>query len=660
MEKGDRNRFEFPIPFDPFRLVLAVMEKWKMIALWGLMAGGAGAAYAILVLGDTYKAKLELLKEFTSEYYDPDPSRPYAPRPLDDEALMVKAYSSDVFELAAQKMDNKISAGELKGSITIEQVGGMGLFAATGATKRGATEAYEITMAYSKALMEMTAQMRKSEALDEADQLRNQLEAKQADIVKTNKELLDYSEQNEIFDEEKQLANLYTNLSSFRQKREEKTAERDAKMNSMQDLIRQIKAPRGLRSLIDEKNKALAALRQDSTDDHPQVKNILAELQQLNARLDEAVRETGEVDIFASNVDTTLLDNYLRLQGEVAVADSLIAGYDRELERIAVEKETLPDKFLKMRTYKSRLDEMNRRTTQMEERLKDVTIYAEKNAQPLVKEFQTITPADVSYRSRITKALILGTVGMCLGMAAAIGLSLLREFFRRTVRTPVQAAIATKSAPVLRYDAITGKNGGTLRNFWMRSVAKFAPTERRFLFAALGNVEAEKDFWRDLFGIVEAGDNRVLFMDFSERPLDLTYGGAPITPYNPQSPGPVSSLSPHAYNADGFQNFLANFPQGFVLLVRWSHSNSSSLVKLRGLFDRYYFLTSTQDSLLLDVEKNARNYMELLGDSAGTILVDREKPKFSARILGEVEDWFIDLRTRRKPVSQEPAYLTTI
>ena len=657
MEKGERKRFEFPIPFDPFRLVLAVLEKWKLILFCGLVVGGLGAAYALFVLGDTYKARVELLKEFTSEYYDPDPSRPYAPRPLDDEALMVKAYSSDVFELAAEKMEGRISAGELRGSITIEQVGGMGLFAATGATKRGAMEAYELTTAYAKALIELTATMRKGEALDEAEKLQNQLEAKRADIVKANEELQNYSAENEIFDEEKQMSTIYTNLSAFRQKREEKIAERDAKAASMKELIRKLKAPRGLRLAIEAKEKELAALRLNSTDDHPQVKNVVADLQQLNDRLDAEVRDGSTPDISASNGgDSILWDNYLRLQDEQRVADSLINRYEEELTNLESEKESLPDKYLTVRGYKSRLTEIERRTVQMEERLKDVTVYAEKNAKPLVEIFQKTTPDDVSKNSRIMKAVIFGSAGLIAGCGLAMGLSLLLEFFRRTVRTPVQAAIATKSAPVLRYDAITGKNGGTLRNFWMRAVAKFAPEERRFLFAALGNVEAEKDFWRDLFGIIDAGDNRVLFMDFSEQPLNLSYNGQPLGAYNPNALVPVSSLSPHTYNAEAFHNLLSNFPQGFVLLVRWSHSNSSSLVRMRGLFDRYYFLTSTQDAKLADVEKNARNYMEILGDSAGTILVDRDQPNLSKRMLGEVEDWFIEFRERpSKPLDPEPA-----
>ena len=654
--EGTSNRFDFPIPFDPFRLVLAVMERWKLIALWSLAACGAGAAYALLILGDTYKAVVPLQKEVSYDNYDTDPSRPYTGSSLDDEALLVKAYSADVYELAAEKLEGKIPLGEIRGSISVEQTGGR-LFNVTGSTKRGVNEAYELTNAFAHALIEKTIDLRQNEARDEAEKLKNALEAKDEELKVATERVIKYSEENEIFDEHEQLSTVISNLSSYRQKREEQIAVRNAKEASMKDLVRQLKAPRGLRQAIEAKEKQLATLLADSTEENPIVKDVRASLQELNERLDEAVRgNNGNLDLSSSNMDTVLMTTYYGFEDDLRGANSLIERYDAEIAKLTDQKETLPEKFLKIGQMKAEQQEMERRTTLMRERLKDVTLYADKNAKPLVEIFQKTTPADVSKNSRFLKAIVFGGAGLLLGLGSSIGLSLFFEFFRRNVRTPFQAAIATKSAPILSYDAITGKNGGTLRNFWIRSVAKFAPDERRFMFAALGDVEAEADFWRDLFGIVESGDNRVLFMDFSERPLSLTYGGAPLVPYNPNFPAAVSSLNPHAYDAEAFHRLLENFPPGFVLLVRWSHSNSSSLVKMRGLIDRYYFLTSTKDAKLSEVEKNARNYMEILGDSAGTILVDRDKPSFSARFLGEIESWFIETRKRgAKTVTPEPA-----
>ena len=52
----DSNRFNFPIPFDPFRLLLAGMEKLWLWLFAGILCAVAGAAVGALFLGNSYTA----------------------------------------------------------------------------------------------------------------------------------------------------------------------------------------------------------------------------------------------------------------------------------------------------------------------------------------------------------------------------------------------------------------------------------------------------------------------------------------------------------------------------------------------------------------------------------------------------------------------------
>ncbi len=661
-QPDDRTeRFEFPIPFDPFRLLLALMEKWKQIVLFGILAAAAGVAYAVFMLGDTYTARIELLKQPTSGHSGDDPSKPYAPIPIDDETFLSAAYAAPVFDIAAQSepMAGRISAGEIRGSVAIEQVSGLGLFAVTAQTKRSREDAYKIGFAYANAVIEHTANIRRIRAKEKSEMLDKELAVKRPAVAKAEKELLDFETKTGLFDEKAQVSTLINNLTNLKLKLEETRTNLESKTVQQRGFVRRLKGPRKLNELILEKTEELRLLRIDKTEEHPNIKRALAQLRDLKEQLAEAeiaARSSGTdiASIESGNHDGLLLQEIYRLEDDRQSLENLYTSYQEQIDATQASIDALPENVAKLAELEQRVTEMRRTTAMTEERKREADFHT-LNAPGVVSVFQMISPDDVGKRSRFFKAFLLGIGGAFLGTVLAIGWQLLREFFRRNVRTPIQAAIATETAPVLHYDSETGPHSGNLRGFWLRNVARFTPDEQRFLFATLGNVAAEEAFWHDLFNVVGDGENRVLFMDCSERPLELMHNDQPLLPYNYKKPAPVSSIDPRGYSLDTFKKLLRTLPERHVLLMRWDTSSSSSLVEFRDLFDRYYFVTSTGDSLLRDVEESSRNYREVLGHSAGVVLVETKLPKFAKQFMDVVQKWFIDFRQKRKPATLEPA-----
>ncbi len=660
MDKEPRQRFEFPIPFDPFRLLLAVLERWKEIAFLSLAATIVAAAFGFFVLGDTYTAKLELIKRSASEAAEPDFTKPYAPRPLDDEAIMVAGYAKEVFELASTTLGGNPSREGVKDSIILEPVGTGGLFSLKARSKAGRDEAYALAYAYANSLIAHTAGIRKREALDQSELLAKQLTIKKAQIEKVNAELLAFAEENSFFSEKEQGASLYAALEQLKQRAQEAKISLNSKSALIQNATRELEGPGYLRQLIAKKQEELDTLRESAKELNPAVMRAVAEIQEMKNQLatlelqgiggGNAERPT----IPRGSNDGALTTTILRLEEERKYQQDLIDGYASQIVAKEKEIESLPEKMLTVTNLKQNLEELQRTAAQLENRLGETRFHAE-SAPGVLKIFQNISATDVEHKSRTFKASVLGIAGLFLGAFAAVAFTLAIEFFHRTVRTPVQAAIATGTSPVLRYDAVTGQNGGSLRGFWMRNIARFAPEGRRFLFAVLGEIRAEEKFWSDLFDIVGADDHRVVFMDFSEAPLHPLHGGHSLPSYDPRMPAQVSTLGNVGHTPDSFRRMLAGMPDRHILLVRWDCSDSSWLTTFNDLFDRHYFLTSTRDALLEQVEAQALNYREVLGPANGTILIDRDRPKLGTRFLGSVEDWFIDMRQNRKPPSSQPA-----
>lgn len=660
MDKEPRQAFEFPIPFDPFRLLLAVLERWKEIALCALGVAAAGAVFALFVLGDTYTARLELIKRASAESSEPDLTKPYAPRPLDDEALMIAAYAKEVFDLSSATLGGEPSAEEVKDSISIEPVGTGGLFALKARSKAGQDGAYALAYAYANSLFAHTANLRKREALDQNELLEKQFEIKSEEIRKLHSELLTFAEEKSFFSEKEQGASLYTALEQLHQKAQDGKVSLNSKTSLIHNATQELEGPGYLRQLIEKKREEIDKLRETAEDLNPTVRRAVAELHDMEDRLAKLELEgiggssPARLTERRGSNDGALTSTIIRLEEERKLQEDLLAGYEDQITQKQKEIEELPEKMLTVTNMKQSLEELQRTAARIENRLSETRFHAD-SAPGVLKIFQNISPTDVEHKSRVFKATILGCAGLLLGGFGAIGLTLGIEFFRRTVRTPVQAAIATGSSPVLRYDAATGNAGGNLRGFWLRNIARFAPDGRRFLFPVLGSIRAEERFWSDLFDSIGTNDQHVIFMDFSEEPIQPHHNGAPVPAYRPDAPAPISSLSSAGHSPDSFRRMLAGMPERHVLLVRWNASGSPWLTSFRDTFDRHYFLTSTRDALLDEVEAQALNYREVLGSASGTILIDRDRPKLGTRFLGSVEDWFIEMRKARKPPTPQPA-----
>ena len=63
MKNHETVSFNYGLPFDPFRFLLALLEKVGLILVAAVVCTGLGVAVAFLKFGNTYKASVELVSE---------------------------------------------------------------------------------------------------------------------------------------------------------------------------------------------------------------------------------------------------------------------------------------------------------------------------------------------------------------------------------------------------------------------------------------------------------------------------------------------------------------------------------------------------------------------------------------------------------------------
>ncbi|MFT5105144.1 MAG: hypothetical protein ACI9UA_000762, partial [Pseudoalteromonas tetraodonis] len=172
-------------------------------------------------------------------------------------------------------------------------------------------------------------------------------------------------------------------------------------------------------------------------------------------------------------------------------------------------------------------------------------------------------------------------------------------------------------------------------------VARFLPGERRMFFPVIGELPKEEAFWRGLFDSIEDQRQRVVFADFSAKPLNLE-----LPSYSANEAVRVSQIDPSQFSSAELMGMVANFPEGHVLIVRWNLNANSTLVELAPHIDRQYLLTS-QEVSLSSVEEEARGYREIFGEIDGLVLVNSRRPKRSQLIVNRLQDWYLESYRRR-------------
>jgi len=635
MKNTENKGFNFSLPFDPFRLLLAVLEKLGLVVIAALVCAALGIGYAVLKLGNTYSTSIVMASDGWHSKRG-DESSAYVPLPITDEAIVIAADAEEVFEIAAKKLGPDVPGGAVRSLVGLEQLPGDGMFRISANTADGKEQALKVATAYSEALMDYTALLRQREARNGQKILEKKATEKQRSAKELASEIVKFSGDEGFLDPDSEAAGVYKRVEDL--KKQLSDARTLYRTDLTLDFVR--------KSLVGPLKADLAnllAVREES--DHLVLRKR-DELEKMEALIAES--STGGnlnlkgLEMVLSPADR---DEARRLQRQRKVLENTIEDYTTEIENAESTTGALSEKTLKVREMTNDLNQREKAASIANEQLKDAEFYAN-NAPPALSIFRAPTLNEVEHRSTMSKAITLGVLGLFGGAAAVIGLSLVLELVGRKVRTPMQAAIAAGAYPKLVYPpSRKTPNEMALRGFWIRGIARFLPGDRRMLFPVIGDVQNESAFWGGLFESLQEEDQRVVFVDFSNKPLDLNLGS-----YDASQRMSVSTINPFQYSTEDLKNMVANFPEGHVLIIRWDMNPTSTLVDLAPHIDRHYLVTS-QEVELSRVEEESRSYREVFGDADGLVLVNSKRPKRSQMIVNRLQDWYLE-GYRRKSLRQ--------
>ena len=636
MKNREHRGFYFSLPFDPFRLLLAILERFGLMILAGLLGAGLGVAYAVVQLGDTYSTSVTLATESWNTGDTDGGGSAYAPMPLSGEAVMIAAEAEETYEIAAKKLAPDMPGNAIRLRVSIDQLPGDGLFSVEAITSQGREKTLQYGMAYAEAIMEYTAKLRREVAQSEFEQLEKQLREKEAEALEIRDEIVEYVTERKIYDPlaDGSGGTAVSEIGLLKKSLDDAKADYVSYNNQTFALIR--------KEGLDPMKRELGRLLQEYTEEHNQVRAQRDKVRELEGLIERsASRDVIDVREFAPLVPSDTLMAMQDLQGKRKLVGNRIESYTARLSESESNIGGLPEQSLALAQKRKILEKRIDSTAVINAQMNDAEFFA-KNAPPAVGIFHAPSVEEVDHRSLKSKAIKLAAAGGVAGVMAVVGLSLLFELLGRRVRTPMQAAIAAGAYPKMVYPPSRKTSAEVaLRNFWIRGVARFLPGERRMIFPVIGDVPREEEFWGGLFESISEENLRVVFVDYSTQPLDLG-----LARYEASAAERVSTIDPRQFASDDILAMVEKFPEGHVLLIRWDMDAGSLLVDLAPHIDRQYILTS-QEVSLSQVEEESRNYREVFGDADGLVLVNSRRPKRSQMIVNRLQDWYLESYRRR-------------
>lgn len=627
------NRFNFPIPFDPFRLLLAGLEKLWLWVIAGVLFALAGVAAAVLLLGDSYTAPVQLAKESAPLYWSLEQDAPYRPRPLTGEALEIIAQSPAVYERTGEMLGG-LSMEQVESLLTFQSGSGEDIYNVTGYSKESDQAALNLAATYAKAIVDVAAEKRREEARVSAEVFRTQLSHRREAVTAAGDALRAGSSEQHGFLSGEQIGGHFNELQSLRTKRADTRVELLTKKENLDVYLRQ--------SVLTPLQQEIALLRANRTDAHPAVRRKQQEIDQIDQQLEAVAAGKIRLESLSSKLPTTLYARATALMDEIKTLETGLAEYEKMMGQADAETASLSEQAISTANIRTSFENEVSKTATIESRLKDAEFYASSESGSPVAIFSAPHLANVKEKSRWFKAGLLGAAGLLFGSGLALAIIFLRELLSKKVRTPMQAAISSSTVPKFQFHSGRGSNLN-LHDFAVTCILKFLP-QRRFLFPVVGDVDGESEFWNCLLESFGRGGSkqRVVFADVSNAPLALSPNGQPLEAYDPNVDGQaVSRIDIAKLTGENFANFAQSLPANTILLVRWATDPDATLAALAPHIERCYLMASPVSSGAGELEELSRVYEQVVGQPEGIVLVQKDRPGMSSRLISAIERWFI-------------------
>jgi capsular polysaccharide biosynthesis protein len=483
-----------PIPFDPWRMVHALVRFLPLVVLAGILGAAAGGAYGWKKFRNSYVSTAQLMRqELPNTFRSSEVGEAFKPRQLNAPTLMSLMKSLPVLERVTAQLTNKLSPRALLGGLTITPERNTDLIRVQYKTEASVSDAVDVLNVYGREVVNLTKDLAAQEASEVNRFLKAELTRVDADLIRFRQELLSYAREQELFDADKELDANLGKLSEIELKLETTRIDYqtvDLRITAIEtELAKHSPIAARLQSARDQ----MSSLKEKYSDSNPRIKEQLNRIAELETQLASTTNQT--ISPPRSAEDGVAVSLYIDLIGLRAQKDILKEQAVRlapVMTNIQEKLKGLSEKGLEYARLKARLDTLASSRTLIAGRQREAQLFQDSNLG--YYRFFDAKAGDVEVSDRKKRLMVAAGAGGFLLAFAVVAFVALRESFDSRLLTRADAVRVTKLPCIGTIPVLTAADRPTLRTWalrtWLRLQGLLVPGPGRLWVLGFGSANA--------------------------------------------------------------------------------------------------------------------------------------------------------------------------
>ena len=437
------------LPFDPLRLVDALVRRWWLMLLAGLICSVIMLTAGWLRFETLYTAKSQIIKQqLASAFRQSDSGESFKPSDLTIPTLMSLMYSGSTVATTSSQLEHRYEEGAIRSGLIVTAERNTDIVNISMTSNVSAGAVLEMLKAYTETVLQLSRELQRGDASAMKAFLQKQIERTDADLLKVNEELLAYGRQSNLLDADKQMDAWLGELGNFTLKYETLKLDHDTLDVRIQGIELELGKVDTNAARVDTAKKELADLRVRYTDEHPAVVESMEKLNSLVQQMKSSgMRTDAPPKPGESNVAESLYLDLVRLRSEKEVMGEQMTKLLAVREEINQRLAKLPRQAMEYAHIKSRKQTLETSRALLAGRQREAALY-EENSQGYFRLFSMARAQDVSAIKPTQKLAMVGAGGLGGGAALVAAILVLLTLLDGHIRSSGDLKRAT-GLPVL-------------------------------------------------------------------------------------------------------------------------------------------------------------------------------------------------------------------
>lgn len=439
------------LPFDPWRLLAALLRNARLVFLCGLLSAVLGFVLGYFHFRDLYVGTASLIREDAPNTFRAGQNgESFKPKDLTVGTLASLLRSQALLKKVSEQTHPRVSPGILALKLTVTPERNTDVIRVDFEGWNSAEATSQVLGVYTDAVVQMTRDLQADEALQVNKVLSQQLESIDADLSRVSQSMLSFSREAQLVNADKETDAYLHQIGDLSLKYETMRIDfetMDLKIDSLEkELARQNPVAAKLQDARNELNNMLVRY----TEANPAVAEQRGKVESIEKELEAAAsRPVDESQLANSTAGTSLYLQIVELKAQKQTISRQLEKLGSVRDNLQAKLTALPEKSVQLARMKARQQSLETARIMLGSRQREAQMFAE-NAPALLRVFAVPTAQDVHSKSRWPKIFLVAVALGAMGFFGSAGLFAAREVLDERIKTAHDFSRIAKLPIVMR------------------------------------------------------------------------------------------------------------------------------------------------------------------------------------------------------------------